>query len=52
MTRSSRRMDKIAGRSKWTATDKKCEECRGVLVQLNANLYACTKCGLQQQSKN
>lgn len=50
MTRSSRRKDKFAGRSKWTATKRKCEECGGDMVQLSANNYVCTKCGLDQQA--
>jgi len=41
-------MDRIAGRSKWSATDKKCEQCNGELVKLRANKYQCTKCGLEQ----
>ncbi len=48
MTKSSRRMDAIAGRSKWSTTDKKCEECNGKMVKLRANVYVCTKCGLEQ----
>ncbi len=49
MTKSSRRMDAIAGRSKWSTTDKKCEECNGELVKLGANVYVCSKCGLKQR---
>ena len=41
-------MDAIAGKPKWSATDKKCEECNGEMVQLDANNYVCTKCGLTQ----
>ncbi len=51
MTRSSRRMDTIAGRSKWSATNKKCEECNGNMVKVGINLYVCTKCGLKQRSE-
>ena len=51
MTKSSRRMDSIAGRHKWTATDKKCEECTGKLIKLNANTFVCSTCGLQQSGK-
>ncbi len=50
MTKSSRRMDAIAGRSKWSATDKKCKECNGNMVKVGVNTYACTKCGLKQRS--
>ncbi len=41
-------MDAIAEKPKWTATDKKYEECNGEMVQLNANNYICTKFGLTQ----
>ena len=51
MTKSSRRMDAIAGRSKWSATDRKCEECNGSMVKVGINEYACTKCGLKQRSE-
>ena len=51
MTKSSRRMDAIAGRSKWSTTDKKCEECNGNTVKIGVNAYVCTKCGLKQRSK-
>jgi len=30
-------MDKIAGRPKWTASDKKCEACGGEMVKLRGN---------------
>ncbi len=52
MTRSSRRMDTIAGRSKWSSTDKKCEECKGKMVKLRANVYVCIKYGLEPHLKN
>ena len=51
MTRSSRRMDRIAGRPKWTNTTRKCMECGGDMVQLSANRYVCVSCGLEQQAK-
>ena len=51
MTKSSRRMDKIAGRPKWISSKKKCTECGGNMVQLRANKYVCASCGLEQQSK-
>jgi len=51
MTKSSRRMDKIAGRPKWTSTKKKCMECGGSMIQLRANKYICASCGLEQQTK-
>ncbi len=51
MTRSSRKMDRIAGRPKWTSTNKKCMECGGNMAQLRANFYVCKSCGLEQQSK-
>ena len=51
MTRSSRRMDRIAGRPKWTNTDRTCQECGGKMVQLRANFYVCVSCGLEQQGK-
>jgi len=37
------------GKTKWTVTDKKCEECNGDMVKLQANVYVCTHCGLQQR---
>ena len=43
-------MDAIAGRSKWSGTDKKCKECNGIMVKVGVNVYACTKCGLNQHS--
>ena len=51
MTKSSRRMDKIAGRPKWISTKKKCMECGGSTIQLSANKYICVSCGLEQQAK-
>ncbi|NVM36378.1 MAG: hypothetical protein HWN81_12340 [Candidatus Lokiarchaeota archaeon] len=51
MARSSRRMDKIAGRPKWSSTKKKCSECGGNMIQLRANEYVCVSCGLEQQAK-
>lgn len=49
MTRSSRRKDALMGKPKWTATDKKCEECNGDMVKLRGNVYVCTHCGLEQR---
>ena len=51
MTKSSRRMDKIAGRSKWSSSKMKCKECGGSMVQLRVNEYVCVSCGLEQQAK-
>ena len=51
MTKSSRRMDKIAGRPKWVSSKKKCMECGGNMVQLRTNKYVCASCGLEQQAK-
>ena len=51
MTKSSRRMDGIAGRSKWSATDKKCKECNCNMVKVGVNMFACTRCGLKQRSE-
>ena len=51
MTKSSRRMDKIAGRPKWISTNKKCMECGGSMIQLRVNEYVCASCGLEQQTK-
>lgn len=51
MTKSSRRMDKIAGRPKWISTKRKCKECGGSLIQLRANEFVCVSCGLEQQAK-
>jgi len=41
MTKSSRRMDKIAGRPKWTSTNRKCEECGSNMVKIKRNFYIC-----------
>jgi len=51
MTKSSRRMDKIAGCSKWISSKKKCMECGGSMVKLRANEYVYVSCGLTQQAK-
>ncbi|MBN1799902.1 MAG: hypothetical protein JW891_00250 [Candidatus Lokiarchaeota archaeon] len=44
-------MDRIAGRPKFTATNRTCSECGGKMVQLGANFYVCMSCGLEQQLK-
>jgi len=49
MTKSSRRMDKIAGRTKWTSTNRKCEECGGNMVKIKKNFYVCEVCGLEKK---
>lgn len=51
MTKSSRRMDKIAGRPKWISSDRKCEECGCSMVKIKKNFYVCEVCGLEQQLK-
>ena len=42
-------MDKIAGRPRWTSTNRRCEECGGNMIKIRANLYICKICGLEQQ---
>jgi len=49
MTKSSRRKNKIEGHPLWTATEKRCEECNGEMVQTGRYSYSCTACGLIQE---
>ncbi len=44
-------MDAIAGRSKWSVTDKKCEECNGNMVKVGVNTYVCSTCRINQRSE-
>nr|MDO8118761.1 hypothetical protein [Candidatus Sigynarchaeota archaeon] len=48
MTRSSRRANAIAGRTRWKPSNECCIECKGPLVLTRGITYICTRCGLIQ----